>query len=149
MSEDINLRQDAARARICGKCGQPIDLQRESWSGTASGAEHKSCPTSLRQDAASLRQDAASASAVIRELPGASAYSSASGGAGRPQYITISQAAGMLSVSAKTIQRRIQAGELPAKHLRGSSGGGRGTILINQEDVLALLEDYHAAEDTP
>jgi hypothetical protein len=109
--------------RICGKCGQAIDLQRESWSGTASGVEHKSCP----------------ASAVIQELPGASAYG---GGAGRPQFVTVAQAAGMLSVSAKTITRRIQAGELPAKHLRGASGGGRGTILIDQADVLALLEDY-------
>ena len=124
--------------RVCEKCGQPIDLQRESWNGTASSVKHKSCPPSLRQDAAPATRRAASASAVIRELPGASAYS----GAGRPQYITIAQAAGMLSVSAKTITRRIQAGELPAKHLRGASGGGRGTILVDQADVLALLEDY-------
>ena len=122
MSDELNLRQDAARARICGKCGQPVDLQRESWSGTGGSVEHKSCPTS----------------AVIRELPAASAYS----GATRPQFITVAQAAGMLSVSTETIMRRIRTGSLPAKHLRGAAGGGRGTILVDQADVLALLEDY-------
>lgn len=66
--------------------------------------------------------------------------------ANRPQYLTIGQVAQMLSVSGKTIQRRIRSGELRAVRLRGASDGGRQTILIDQADVLALLEPYTGNE---
>ena len=65
---------------------------------------------------------------------------------GRPQYLTLADAAKMLGVTAETLRRRIRSGILPAKRLRGTAGGGRETILVEQDDVVALLEDYTGAE---
>ena len=50
--------------------------------------------------------------------------------------MTMEQAAQILHVSKQTIRRRIRDGELPAKRLQGGQ-----TVLIDQKDVLALLED--------
>ena len=53
-----------------------------------------------------------------------------------PIFLTMDEAAALLRVSKATIRRRIRDGELPAKRLRGGQ-----TVLIEQSDVLALLDD--------
>ena len=53
-----------------------------------------------------------------------------------PTFLTMDEAAALLRVSKATIRRRIRDGELPAKRLRGGQ-----TVLIEQSDVLALLDD--------
>ena len=57
-------------------------------------------------------------------------------------FLTVDQAAQLLHVSKQTIRRRIRDGELPAKRLRGGQ-----TVLIDQKDVLALLEDIVPGTD--
>ena len=66
--------------------------------------------------------------------------------AARPQFLTMEQAAKMLAVSVGTIRRRIRTGALPARRLKGSAGGGLGTVLVEQADVLALLEPIGVGE---
>ena len=57
-------------------------------------------------------------------------------------FLTVDQAAQLLHVSKQTIRQRIRDGELPAKRLRGGQ-----TVLIDQKDVLALLEDIVPGTD--
>ena len=107
--------------RTCARCGQPVDRVKDSYNVIGDQIVHKSCPTS----------------AAVKSLP---AVTHAKPG---QQFIRVADAARMLSVSERTIERHIQAGTLPAKRLPSSvSGKGRPTILIDQADVLALLEDY-------
>ena len=58
----------------------------------------------------------------------------------RIQFLTMEEAGELLRVSAQTIRRRIRSGELPAKRLKGGQ-----TVLIDQADVMALLEDVREA----
>ena len=59
-----------------------------------------------------------------------------------PTFLTMDEAAALLRVSKATIRRRIRDGELPAKRLRGGQ-----TVLIEQSDVLALLDDITPGTD--
>lgn len=111
-----------AAKRTCQRCGQSINTQTDSWEMKhsedgkyAQGVQHVTCP----------------ASPAIQELPTA-----AEPAPSRPVFVTMDEAAEMLRVSKATIRRRIREGELPAKRLRGGQ-----TVLIEQQHVLALLED--------
>lgn len=53
-----------------------------------------------------------------------------------PAYLTVKEAAALLRVHTRTIENRIRSRQLPAKKL----AGGR-TLLIDPQDVLALLQD--------
>jgi len=123
MAESISSLPD-----ICCRCGQPVDLGRDSWTmgGSTREVRHISCPAS--QEAKAVPVVAAAEAAT------------------RPQYLTMEQAAQMLAVSVGTIRRRIRSGALPAKRLKGSVGGGLGTVLVDQADVLALLEPIGVGE---
>ena len=117
--------------RTCRRCGQSINTQTESWEikhsddgQYATGIQHVTCPTSPE----------------LQSLPPTSptpAPQNWGGGvSANPVFLTMDQAAQLLHVSKQTIRRRIRDGELPAKRLRGGQ-----TVLIDQKDVLALLED--------
>jgi excisionase family DNA binding protein len=115
--------------RTCKRCGQPINTQTESWEMKhsddgqyATGIQHVTCPTSP----------------ALESLPPVPA----SGAAAHPVFVTMEQAAEMIQVSKQTIRRRIRSGELPAKRLKGGQ-----TVLIDQKDVLALLEDIVPGTD--
>ena len=115
--------------RTCKRCGQPINTQTESWEMKhsddgqyATGIQHVICPTSPE----------------LQNLPPVPATSAAT----NPVFLTMDQAAQLLHVSKQTIRRRIRDGELPAKRLRGGQ-----TVLIDQKDVLALLEDIIPGTD--
>ena len=113
--------------RTCKRCGQTINTQTESWEikhsddgQYATGIQHVTCPTSPE----------------LQNLPPATST------AANPVFLTMDQAAQLLHVSKQTIRRRIRDGELPAKRLRGGQ-----TVLIDQKDVLALLEDIVPGTD--
>jgi len=53
-----------------------------------------------------------------------------------PVYLSMDEAALLLRVSKGTIRNRIKSGDLPAKRLKGGQ-----TVLVEKQDVLALLED--------
>ena len=123
--------------RTCKRCGQPIDTQTESWEMKrsedgqyATGIQHVTCPTSPTLDSLP-------ASAIVPITP----YQ-VPGTAPHPVFVTMEQAAQMLHISKQTIRRRIRDGELPAKRLKGGQ-----TVLIDQKDVLALLEDIVPGTD--
>lgn len=64
-----------------------------------------------------------------------------------PKYISLADAAEMLSVSEKTIRRFIARGELPGYTL-GKRGPGSGRpIRLRLEDVEALLRRIPTAAD--
>lgn len=114
--------------RTCKRCGQPINTQTESWEikhsddgQYATGIQHVTCPTS----------------SALESLP-----AQVPGTAPHPVFVTMEQAAQILHVSKQTIRRRIREGELPAKRLKGGQ-----TVLIDQKDVLALLEDIIPGTD--
>lgn len=120
--------------RTCRRCGQTIDTQTESWEMKhsddgqyATGIQHVTCPTSPELQALP--------SSPAPPLFGA-------GGLANLVFLTMDQAAQLLHVSKQTIRRRIRDGELPAKRLRGGQ-----TVLIDQKDVLALLEDIVPGTD--
>lgn len=120
-------RQDAAGAtRLCAKCGLPVDRLKDSYKVIGDQLVHGSCPQSPEMKAVPV---------VQATPPGI-------------QFIRVEDAARMLSVSVKTIQRRIRTGELPAQRLKGTADGGGRTILVDQADVLALLEPY-PTQDQP
>lgn len=115
--------------RTCKRCGQPINTETESWEMKhsddgqyATGIQHVTCPTSP----------------ALQSLPPVPATSTAA----HPVFLTMDQAAQLLHVSKQTIRRRIRDGELPAKRLKGGQ-----TVLIDQKDVLALLEDIVPGTD--
>ena len=56
-----------------------------------------------------------------------------------PDFLTVKEAAALLRVHTRTIENRIRSRQLPAKKLTG----GR-ILLIDRQDVLALLQDAHA-----
>ena len=116
--------------RTCKRCGQPINTETESWEMKhsedgqyATGIQHTICP----------------ASPALESLP---AQAQVPGTAPHPVFVTMEQAAQILHVSKQTIRRRIREGELPAKRLKGGQ-----TVLIDQKDVLALLEDIIPGTD--
>ena len=116
--------------RTCKRCGQPIHTQTESWEMKhsedgqyATGIQHVTCPTSP----------------ALESLP---APAQVPGAAPHPVFVTMEQAAQIVHVSKQTIRRRIREGELPAKRLKGGQ-----TVLIDQKDVLALLEDIVPGTD--
>ena len=53
-----------------------------------------------------------------------------------PVFLSMDEAALLLRVSKGTIRNRIKSGDLPAKRLKGGQ-----TVLVEKQDVLALLED--------
>lgn len=63
-----------------------------------------------------------------------------------PRYVTIKEAAKVLSVSEKTIRRHIASGELPAFTIGGPPRRGR-PIRIRLEDVEAMLRRIPTAGD--
>lgn len=65
-----------------------------------------------------------------------------------PRYITLQEAAEILSVSPKSIRRYIASGQLPAYQLgRRGPGGGARPIRLRLEDVEALLRRIPTAGD--
>ncbi len=130
-TEDRAIKKSTART--CKRCGQAINTQTDSWEMKhtddgkyAVGIQHVTCP----------------ASPELQSLPpslSASPLPPAGEGRGMgagPIFLTMDEAAALLRVSKATIRRRIRDGELPAKRLRGGQ-----TVLIEQSDVLALLDD--------
>lgn len=64
-----------------------------------------------------------------------------------PRYITLQEAAEVLSISPKTVRRYIARGELPAYSLgRRRAEGGR-PVRLRLEDVEALLRRIPTAGD--
>ncbi len=115
--------------RTCKRCGQPINTQTESWEMKhsddgqyATGIQHVTCPVSP----------------ALESLPPAPASTPNAS----TVFLTMDQAAELIHVSKQTIRRRIRSGELPAKRLKGGQ-----TVLIDQRDVLALLEDIVPGTD--
>ena len=64
-----------------------------------------------------------------------------------PSYISLKEAAKILSVSEKTIRRHIARGELPAYTLGKRVTGSGRTIRVRLEDVEALLHRIPTAGD--
>ena len=128
-------------ARTCKRCGQPINTQTDSWEMKHSddgkyalGLQHVTCPPSPELQALPPSPSSPSLPFPPREgSPLAAGVGSPGGG---PVFLTMDEAAALLRVSKATIRRRIRDGELPAKRLRGGQ-----TVLIEQSDVLALLDD--------
>ena len=123
-------------ARTCKRCGQPINTQTDSWEMKHSddgkyavGLQHVTCPPSPELQSLPASLDSPASPFPNREgsalVPGVG-----------PTFLTMDEAAALLRVSKATIRRRIRDGELPAKRLRGGQ-----TVLIEQSDVLALLDD--------
>ena len=96
----------------------------------ASGIQHVTCPPSLE-----IRDLPAASPAPVSPAP-QEVSAGASSPAAVPVLVTMDEAAKLIRVSKGTIRNRIRSGELPAKRLRGGQ-----TVLIDQRDVLALLED--------
>ena len=126
-------------ARTCKRCGQPINTQTDSWEMKHSddgkyavGLQHVTCPPSPE-----LQSLPASPPLPFPNREG----SALAPGVG-PTFLTMDEAAALLRVSKATIRRRIRDGELPAKRLRGGQ-----TVLIEQSDVLALLDDITPGTD--
>ena len=116
--------QKSARLRTCARCGQSINTQTESWEMKqsedgkyASGIQHVTCPPAPKSEI---------------YLP----WNHRPRAGNAPIFLTMDEAAKLIHVSKGTIRNRIRSGELPAKRLRGGQ-----TVLIDQRDVLALLED--------
>lgn len=123
MSEDI-------ATRTCSRCGQPVNRLTDSYKTIGGQTVHTSCSVRSAASASTPTSPELKAVPVLQTfIPSL-------------QFIRVEDAARMLSVSTKTILRRIRTGELPAQRLRGAAEGGRQTILLNQADVLALLEPY-------
>jgi excisionase family DNA binding protein len=121
--------------RTCKRCGQPIHTQTESWEMKhsddgkyATGIQHVTCPVSP----------------ALQELPSSTPAPPllGAGGCHTPVFLTMDQAADLIHVSKQTIRRRIRSGDLPAKRIRGGQ-----TVLVDQADVLALLEDITPGTD--
>ncbi len=128
-------------ARTCKRCGQPINTQTDSWEMKhtddgkyAVGIQHVTCPPSPE-----LQALPPSPSLPFPPREGALL---AAGVGSAPTFLTMDEAAALLRVSKATIRRRIRDGELPAKRLRGGQ-----TVLIEQSDVLALLDDITPGTD--
>ena len=135
-------------ARTCKRCGQPINTQTDSWEMKHSddgkyalGLQHVTCPPSPELQALppSSPFPGATAPDPREGSPLAAGVGSPGGG---PVFLTMDEAAALLRVSKATIRRRIRDGELPAKRLRGGQ-----TVLIEQSDVLALLDDITPGTD--
>ncbi len=122
-----NEKPRPAARRTCQRCGQSINTQTDSWEMKhsedgkyAQGVQHVTCPVSP----------------ALQELPPTPDAAALDAAPDRPVFVTMDEAAEMLRVSKATIRRRIRDGDLPAKRLRGGQ-----TVLIEQQHVLALLED--------
>lgn len=133
-SEDTKPTRPA-RLRTCGRCGQSINTLTDSWEMKtsedkqyATGIQHVTCPPSPAM------QELPPASVPF--LPTEGSALAPGSGSSIPVFLTIEDAAKLLHVSKGTIRNRIRSGALPAKRLRGGQ-----TVLIDQRDVLALLED--------
>lgn len=59
----------------------------------------------------------------------------------QPEYITREQAAEMLGVNVRTVDRRIKEGELHTKRPKVIRGRGGNRLLIKRADVEALQAD--------
>lgn len=126
-TEDRAIKKSTART--CKRCGQAINTQTDSWEMKhtddgkyAVGIQHVTCPASPELQA-------------LPQTPPSGPPELGRGGL-TPIFLTMDEAAALLRVSKATIRRRIRDGELPAKRLRGGQ-----TVLIEQSDVLALLDD--------
>ena len=134
-------------ARTCKRCGQPINTQTDSWEMKhtddgkyAVGLQHVTCPPSPELQSLPASLDSPASPFPNRE---GSALVPGVGSEGlTPTFLTMDEAAALLRVSKATIRRRIRDGELPAKRLRGGQ-----TVLIEQSDVLALLDDITPGTD--
>jgi len=133
--------------RTCKRCGQPIDTQTDSWEMKHSddgqyavGIQHVTCPPSPELQSlppASEPFPHGEASALALRVA-----SAAPGRGSASAFLTMDEAATLLRVSKATIRNRIKSGDLPAKRLRGGQ-----TVLVEKQDVLALLEDIRPGTD--
>jgi excisionase family DNA binding protein len=126
--------------RTCKRCGQPINTQTDSWEMKHSddgqyavGIQHVTCPPS---------PELQSLPPASEPLPHKEGSALAPGVGTAPAYLTMDEAAALLRVSKGTIRNRIKSGNLPAKRLRGGQ-----TVLVEKQDVLALLEDIRPGTD--
>ncbi len=110
-------------ARRCHHCGLPINPRKDSWKMKNQEMQHVTCP----QDPNT--QDPKDPP-THPHTPGANPPQDA------PVYLSMDEAALLLRVSKGTIRNRIKSGDLPAKRLKGGQ-----TVLVEKQDVLALLED--------
>ena len=112
-------------ARRCVRCGQPIHPRKDSWKMKNQEMQHVTCP------AAPEDQTPKDPPTHPQESPApnvAAGYT--------PVFLSMDEAALLLRVSKGTIRNRIKSGDLPAKRLKGGQ-----TVLVEKQDVLALLED--------
>ncbi len=112
-------RQEASQppARRCVRCGQPIHPRKDSWKMKNQDMQHVTCPAAPEDQTPEVKATPAPAAAA-------------------PVYLSMDEAALLLRVSKGTIRNRIKSGDLPAKRLKGGQ-----TVLVEKQDVLALLED--------
>ena len=136
LTKEPTIKRPAART--CKRCGQPINTQTDSWEMKHSddgkyavGLQHVTCPPSPELQ-----------SLPASPFPNREGSPLAAGVGSAPIFLTMDEAAALLRVSKATIRRRIRDGELPAKRLRGGQ-----TVLIEQSDVLALLDDITPGTD--
>jgi excisionase family DNA binding protein len=121
--EDVPSIQGMPAARSCGRCGQTIHPEKDSWNLKNGRMQHVTCPASPETQALPTIREAG----ALYAAPDA------------PVFLTLDQAAALLQCHKNTIRNQIDAGRLPAKRLRG----GR-SVLVDRRDVLALLEDIPA-----
>jgi excisionase family DNA binding protein len=122
-SRDVQSIQGIPAARSCGRCGQTIHPEKDSWNLKDGRMQHVTCPASPETQALPVLRE----TGAIYAAPDA------------PVFLTLDQAAALLQCHKNTIRNQIDAGRLPAKRLRG----GR-SVLVDRRDVLALLEDIPA-----
>ena len=124
-SESNRSEASQLPARRCHRCGQPIHPRKDSWKMKNQEMQHVTCPAPAeapeQKDPPTHPQESPSPNA-------AAGYT--------PVYLSMDEAALLLRVSKGTIRNRIKSGDLPAKRLKGGQ-----TVLVEKQDVLALLED--------
>ena len=112
-------------ARRCVRCGQPIHPRKDSWKMKNQDMQHVTCPAPAE---APEQKDPPTHPQASPTPNAAAGYT--------PVFLSMDEAALLLRVSKGTIRNRIKSGDLPAKRLKGGQ-----TVLVEKQDVLALLED--------
>ena len=112
-------------ARRCVRCGQPIHPRKDSWKMKNQEMQHVTCPAAPEDQ---TPKDPPTHPQNSQTPDAAAGYT--------PVYLSMDEAALLLRVSKGTIRNRIKSGDLPAKRLKGGQ-----TVLVEKQDVLALLED--------
>ena len=127
------LEINPSSVRRCVRCGLPINPRKDSWKMKNQDMQHVTCPAPAEAPEDQTPKDPP----THPEAPGAKASPAPAATSGyTPVYLSMDEAALLLRVSKGTIRNRIKSGDLPAKRLKGGQ-----TVLVEKQDVLALLED--------